>query len=190
MRRLFLVLGLTAATIAATGASRGLSADSPRTPKAPASAPPEKEVFAGKVVLLQEALARRGIETSEEMKAQVVLETEDGTLIPILSDWRGRAFFQDKRLRNRKVELVGYRPEGTPYLKVLMVFSFDKQGVRQYTDYWCEICAIPMYEIKECDCCHGLGELRFQPRDLPDYAKRAKRTAESGKPDAEMTKSQ
>lgn len=190
MRRFVLILGLTAAGLSVLGASPGLPAGSSAAPKASSATAPKKEIFAGKVVLLPEALARRGVEAYDEMKAQVVLETEDGEIIPIVSDWRGRAFFQDKRLRDRKVELVGYRPQGTPYLKVLMVFTFDKQGVRQYTDYWCEICSIPMYEIKPCDCCHGPCELRFQPRDLPEYAKRAERTAERGKPNARSTKSQ
>ena len=27
-------------------------------------------------------------------------------------------------------------------------------------DYWCDICAIAMYELKECECCQGPIELR------------------------------
>ena len=52
-----------------------------------------------------------------------------------------------------------------------MVFTFDEDGVRQYTDYWCDVCSIPMYEIKPCECCQGDIRLRFQPQDLPDYLK-------------------
>ena len=137
-----------------------------------ADQPPDKELFTGQVVPLIDALKRRKIETSEEeLKGQVVLETAAGNLIPIVPDWRGRAFFQDERLRNRKVELVGYRPAGTPYLKVLMVFTFDEDGQRQYTDYWCDICSIPMYEIQRCECCQGPIRLRYQPQELPDYLK-------------------
>ena len=133
---------------------------------------PPRRLFTGRVVLLLDALKRRKIETSEEeLKGQVVLETADGDLIPIVPDWRGRAFFQDERLRNRKVDLVGYRPAGTPYLKVLMVFTFDEDGQRQYTDYWCDICSIPMYEIQRCECCQGPVRLRYQPQDLPEYLK-------------------
>lgn len=130
-----------------------------------------KQLFSGKVVLLPEALKRRGIKSNAEMKDQVVLETDSGELIPLVSDWRGRAFFQDERLRNRRVDLVGTRRPGVPYLQVLMVFTFDEQGVRQYTDYWCDICSIPMYEIKPCDCCQADIRLRFQPRELPGYVK-------------------
>ena len=138
-------------------------------PRARESAAPRKQLFKGRVVVLRDALKRRGITAFAEFGDQVVLETPQGQLIPIVPDWRGRAFFQDSRLRDRAVELVGYRRSGIPYLQVLMVFTFDKAGVRQYTDYWCEICSIPMYEIKPCDCCQADIELRFQPRDLPSY---------------------
>ena len=155
------------------GAPMGDRAAAPAEADAPGSkdsAAVPKQLFSGKIVLLLDALKRRKIETAEdELKGQVVLETDAGELIPIVPDWRGRAFFQDERLRNRQVELVGYRPAGTPYLKVLMVFTLDEQGQRQYTDYWCDICSIPMYEIQPCECCQAPIRLRFQPRELPDY---------------------
>jgi hypothetical protein len=130
-----------------------------------------QELFRGKVVMLRDALARRKIDATEEIDKQVVLETPTGDLMPIVPDWRGRAFYQDARLRDREVELVGKRQKGVPYLQVLTVFTFDKQGQRQYTDYYCDTCAFPMYEIKPCECCQGPVRLRFQPRDLPDYIK-------------------
>jgi hypothetical protein len=130
---------------------------------------PPKQLFRGQVVLVAEALERREIKAApEELKGQVALETPDGELVPILPDWRGRAFYQDERLRNRKVELVGYRRPGLPYLYVLAVYTFDEQGRRNYTDYWCDICSIPMYELKPCDCCQETIRLRFQTQNLPD----------------------
>ncbi len=134
----------------------------------------KKQLFAGEVLLLGDALKKKGITAFEEMHDQAVLQTPDGELIPIVADWRGRAFFQDKRLRNRKVELVGTRKPGVPYLQVLMVFTFDKHGERMYTDYWCDVCSIPMYEIKPCDCCQGPIRLRFQPKPLPSYLPQSK----------------
>ncbi|MCC7424851.1 MAG: hypothetical protein IT428_31655 [Planctomycetaceae bacterium] len=131
-----------------------------------------RELLSGKVVLLQDALKRRGIRATAEMKDQAVLETDSGDLVPLVSDWRGRAFFQDKRLRDRRVDLVGMRRPGIPYFQVLMIFTFDEQGDRQYMDYWCDICSIPMYEIKPCDCCQADIRLRFQPRDLPEYIRK------------------
>lgn len=137
----------------------------------------QQQLFTGRVVLLEDALERRDIKVAEEMHGQVVLETEKGELIPILADWRGRAFYQDERLRNRKVDLVGFRREGLPYLQVQMVFTFSEAGQRQYTDYWCDICAIPMYEIKPCECCQGPIRLRFQKQDLPKYLRAHERLA-------------
>lgn len=149
------------------------AAEEPATEKPPAeetkARPPEKKLFHGQVLLLGEALKKRGVPAYPEMDKLAVLETLDGDLIPILSDWRGRAFFQDDRLRNRKVELIGQRQQGLPWLQVLVVYTFDDKGERQYTDYWCDICSIPMYEIKPCECCQGDIRLRFQPQELPDY---------------------
>lgn len=128
---------------------------------------PPKRVFKGKVVRVDEALKRRGVKAyPEDLKNQVALETKD-ELIPILPDWRGRAFHQDERLRDRDVELVGFRRPGLPYLNVLSVYTFDEKGRRQYTDYWCDICSIPMYEIKPCDCCQQEIRLRFERQELP-----------------------
>jgi hypothetical protein len=139
--------------------------------KAPSAERGKQELFRGKVVFLREALTRRKIEAREEFDKQVALETAGGELIPIVPDWRGRAFYQDARLRNRDVELVGKRQKGVPYLQVLMIFVFDEKGRREYMDYYCDTCAFPMYEIKPCECCQGPVRLRLQPRDLPDYIK-------------------
>ena len=128
-----------------------------------------KELFHGRVVMLRPALKQRGVQAFEEFDAMVALETSDNQLIPIIPDWRGRAFYQDARLRDRAVDLVGYRRPGIPFLQILMVFTFDDQGTRQYTDYWCDICSIPMYEIKPCDCCQADIRLRFQKQDLPAW---------------------
>lgn len=130
---------------------------------------PRKELFSGTVVLLQDALKKRDIKVADEMKAQAVLDTKTGELIPIAADWRGRAFFQDKKLRDRPVEIVGYRRPGVPYLQALVVYFFNKKGEREEFDYWCDICAIPMYEIKDCECCQGPSRHRYRPAKLPDY---------------------
>ncbi len=173
-----------------TAAQAGGKAQTPKTPSAPTAI--RKRLFAGKVVMLRDALKRRGVKSNAEFDKLVVLETTAGELIPIVPDWRGRAFYQDKRLRNRPVQLVGYRRRGVPYLQVLMVFTLDRpdalskttgktgktgkkstrpkqKPVRHYFDYWCDICSIPMYEIKRCECCQGPIRMRFQPRGLPSY---------------------
>jgi len=156
-----------AGTSAATERARAASVETTRVDPRPTDI--RKKLFSGRVVLAQEALKRRGIKVAEEMKSQVVLETHAGRLIAIAADWRGRALFQDKRLRNRKIELVGYRRPEIPYLQVLIIYIIDEKGRRQEMDYWCDICAIPMYEIKACECCQGDILLRLRPGKLPSY---------------------
>ncbi len=116
----------------------------------------EKVLLSGQVILLAEALKARGIKFyAAELQGAVVLETKAGEIVPLISDWRGRAFYQDERLRHRPVDLVVRRTPGLPFVQVLMVYTFNDKEIREYTDYWCDICAIPMYEIKDCECCQG-----------------------------------
>jgi hypothetical protein len=129
---------------------------------------PAKVLLSGKVVLLTEALKKRKIVSyADEIKGQVVLVTRAGELVPIVPDWRGRAFYQDERLRNRPVDLVVNRRPGVPWVQVLSIYTFDDAGTRNMTDYWCDICSIPMYEIKDCECCQAPIRLRFRPQELP-----------------------
>ena len=171
------LLSIVAAVALTVG---GWSEDSPpgqqtqqSQPKPVGNAKPEptpaKQLFKGRVVRVFDALKRRGVKAyADELKNQVALETAKGELIPILPDWRGRAFIQDERLRGRDVELIGFRREGLPYLHVMSVYTFDEQGQRQYTDYWCDVCSIPMYEIKPCDCCQEEIRLRFQRQEITE----------------------
>lgn len=147
----------------------------PESPKKPTEQPteqeaePKRELYRGTVLWAQDALKKRGIKVADEMKNQAVLVCKNGEIIPIAADWRGRSFFQDEKLRNREVELVGYRRPRLPYLQVLIVYTFNSKGVREETDYWCDVCSIPMYEIKECECCQGPIRLRFRATPLPNY---------------------
>lgn len=155
------------------GDAQQKSADAPKSEAANQDAEkkpePKRELFHGTVLLAQDALKKRGVKVADEMKDQAVLETPAGELIPIAADWRGRAFFQDKRMRGRKTELVGYRRPGIPYLQVLVVFFVNEKGQREEMDYWCDVCSIPMYEIKDCECCQGPIRFRLRPGKLPSY---------------------
>lgn len=132
------------------------------------SAPvPEKFRYTGRVVRLSDVLTRRAIKAGPEMESHVVLETDNGRLLPILADWRGRAFYQDERLRDRRVTLIAHRRQDLGYLQPLMIFTYDDQDRPQFTDYWCDVCSIPMYEIKPCECCQGEIRLRFTPQKPP-----------------------
>jgi hypothetical protein len=129
---------------------------------------PQKVLLRGEVLMLAEALRQRGVKTyAEEIAQQAVLRTATGELIPLVPDWRGRAFSQDERLRGRPVELVVNRRVGVPWVSVLSIYGRDDAGQRSVIDYWCDVCAIPMYEIKDCECCQGPIRLRFRPQSLP-----------------------
>lgn len=179
--RLLLAVGLALCLVA----NRTDSADPPvKTPAAPFQEPAKKdearEVFSGQVVMLQAALEKRGIKSRDEIKSQIVLETKAGELWPIVPDWRGRALYQDERLRDRPVDLVCRRTPGVPWLQILSIYTFDEEGERQITDYWCDICSIPMYEIKPCDCCQAEIRLRYRPQKLPADARIHEPAAKSG----------
>lgn len=132
----------------------------------------EKVLLTGEVVWLPEAFRRRGVKSyKEEIEKQAVLLTDAGDIIPLVPDWRGRAFFQDERLRDRPVELVANRRPGVPWVNVLSIYATDEDGKRAIVDYWCDVCSIPMYEIKDCECCQGPTRLRFRKQSLPKDAK-------------------
>ena len=124
------------------------------------------EKLRGKVVWLDEALNRLRNITSEPdaEKTQVVLETADGTLWPLVPDTRGRAFLLDERLRNVEFELLVRRYDKVPFLQVIRVRKPTENGLVE-VDYWCDICAIPMYILKPCECCQGETRLRERPLD-------------------------
>jgi hypothetical protein len=115
----------------------------------------------GRVVWLGEAMGRlHGVKTvPEAAERTLALETEDGSLHPLVEDVRGRAFRRDERLRKMHVELLVREYAGSPVVQVVRVFELARDGKLEL-DYWCEICSIAMYELKECDCCQGPIELR------------------------------
>jgi len=120
----------------------------------------------GKVVWLADALKRRfGVDTDPDVsQGQVVLETKEGELYPLVKEFRGRGFWKDERLRDIEVELIARRFQGTNHLQVVQVYTCKKDQ-KYEIDYWCDICAIPMYELKECECCQG--PIRIRERLLP-----------------------
>jgi hypothetical protein len=119
------------------------------------------ESLRGKVVWTAEALQRlHGIEADPDSEHwSVSLETADGKLHPIVKDARGRGFLLDERLRGREMELFVRRYEGSPFVQVIRIYTL-KDGKKYELDYWCDICAISMYELKVCECCQGPIRIR------------------------------
>ena len=121
----------------------------------------QTEVLKGHVVYLADALERKfAIKSSPDARERILaLETKQGELVPLVEDLRGRSFRIDKRLRDMDVELTVRRYTGSPAVQVIRVCELAKDG-KYEVDYWCSICSIAMYELKECECCQGPIELR------------------------------
>jgi PAS domain-containing protein len=139
----------------------GGAAAASATEQSAAPAKFQTKTLRGRVVFMAEALQRRfGIKSVDEAQQRLLaLEATDGELYPIVADVRGRSFRRDKRLRDIDVELLVRRYEGSPMIQVIRVYELAKDG-KYELDYWCEICAIAMFELKACDCCQGPIELR------------------------------
>jgi PAS domain-containing protein len=120
------------------------------------------ETLVGRVVFHNQAFEEQTgvpsvLEAAERLLA---LKTEKGRLVPLLEDVRGRAFRRDERLRDMQVELVVRRYPESPVVQIIRVIERAADGQRYDIDYWCEICAIAMFEQKDCECCQGPVELR------------------------------
>lgn len=130
-----------------------------------ASSTEELQSIRGKVVWLSSALKRRGVQVDEDVaRTQCVLSGTDGRLYPLVKETRGRAFWKDKRLRNIDVELLVRPVAGSSYVQVIRVHMFE-DGKKYLFDYWCDICAIQMFELQDCACCQG--PIRFRKRLVP-----------------------
>jgi hypothetical protein len=132
-------------------------------PGPPAGDKVEAVMMTGKVVDLTTVLKGTGIAfDAEPVARQVVLEGPDGTITPLLSDEASRALFLDERLRNRRIEIVGRRYPGLPYLQVISI-KVEDEGKLRTPEYYCDICTISVRYPQECPCCQGPMELRMRP---------------------------
>ncbi len=120
----------------------------------------------GRVVWLNDALKEAfEISTVPEARDRVLaVATDDGKLIPLVENLRGRAFRTDERLRNRSMEIWVRRYQDHPFAQVLRIFEIS-EGKMFEVDYWCDICAIEMFETGPCSCCQDDNRLRKRPVD-------------------------
>jgi hypothetical protein len=119
------------------------------------------ELIRGHVVWLAEALKDNfGISTVPEVEEQpLAILSGDGQLFPIVENLRGQAFRKDERLRDMEIEILARRYERQPFIQVLRVYEID-DGKRYEVDYWCDVCAIVMFETGPCACCQDDNRLR------------------------------
>jgi hypothetical protein len=128
---------------------------------APAEPKVETLTLRGRVGWMRDVLQRRfGVQTVPESRERILcLETAAGEVYPLAEDIRGRAFRVDPRLRDMPVEMEVRRHVGSPMIQVIRLYEL-RDNERWELDYWCEICAIAMFELKACDCCQGPIDLR------------------------------
>ena len=124
------------------------------------------ETLRGRVVYLAQAFEKStAVPSVPEANDRILaLATAQGQLIPLLEDVRGRAFRRDERLRKMELELLVRHYPNSPVVQVIRVFEIAKDG-RFELDYWCDICAIAMFELKDCECCQGPTTLRRRKVD-------------------------
>ena len=48
-------------------------------------------------------------------------------------------------------------------IQVLRIYEIQSDGRLAELVYWCDICAITMFENKPCDCCQGPVQLQRRP---------------------------
>lgn len=123
----------------------------------------EDIVWTGEVVPLAAALGEFEVSfDSGPIADQVALRTDDGRVVPLLSDPGSRALFADERLRERPIEVRGRRYEGLPYLLVTS-FRVQEDGAWRTPEYYCDVCTISVRAPQVCACCQGPMELRMRP---------------------------
>ena len=151
---------------------RGVRADEPPSPSSQSLSrddadEPDRdkqyrnEVISGRVGWLAAFLNDRfGITTVPEVaKQSLAVLTDDGEVVPLAENVRARAFRKDERLRDKPLELWVRRYEQQPFAQVLKIVELQ-DGQRYEVDYWCDVCAIPMYETGPCSCCQDHNRIR------------------------------
>lgn len=156
-------LFLSAVAIGQTPTTKATKTDEVADKKSDAKLKPKfrTESVRGKVVWLNEALSKRfNISTADDAaKRSLAIETEKGELLPLLEDLRGRSFRTDETLMGKPVELLVRRYEKHPMLQIIRMYDFkDKQ--KYEVDYWCDVCAIIMFEKGFCACCQDDNRIR------------------------------
>lgn len=141
------------------------AADAPSVPSKPTAERPSEAfqtvTLRGRIVWLGEALERLYSvqHDDQDAKTAIAFETDDGRLVPIVKDARGRGFWLDERLHAPQLELFVRQYPSQPWVQVIRVYTVH-DGEKFELDYWCDICAIPMFELKPCECCQGETRLR------------------------------
>jgi hypothetical protein len=118
----------------------------------------------GQAVYLGPALKKKlGRELLDAALDDVVaFESAEGKLYPILPTESGLFFYRDERVREKPMRIKARWHDELQMLEIIDRYSLV-DGKANEIYYWCEICSIQMYHLKECDCCQSPIELREHP---------------------------
>ncbi|MCA9190654.1 MAG: hypothetical protein KDB03_02790 [Planctomycetales bacterium] len=95
----------------------------------------------------------------ESHERVLALVAEDEQVYPLVENIRGRAFRTDERLRNQDMEITVRKHVKQPFVQVLRIVQLEAEK-RFEIDYWCDVCAITMFETGPCACCQDQNRLR------------------------------
>ena len=93
--------------------------------------------------------------------AGFALVTSGGERLRLLANDPRVEMFTDPIVRQRELELVGWRRQGDAF-EILSVYSLH-QGRRHHVHYRCEVCNITATAPGPCWCCGKDFELREEP---------------------------
>ena len=137
---LALAIVIGAGVIGATAVGHDDAKPESTTPSIPnkpsAAAPPYSvESLEGRLVWMAEALKRRyNIESdADAAESEIVLETADGRLVPLVKDFRSRGFWRDPRLRGIDVELEIRRFDKSPAVQIVGGSRFGRAESMNWT---------------------------------------------------------
>ena len=131
----------------------------------------ERVTLTGQVRPLNTALREFGLKFDDDAPGGMAMVTDAGEVHLILKDERGRAFYQDERLRERPLQLFLRRWKGIPAVQVLNVYSIKEDKLYE-VDYWCDVCSIVTYDVRLCPCCQDVfGPMRLRERLMPERPK-------------------
>src|SRR5215475_13990666 len=117
----------------------------------------------GKVVPLAGLLTKQGAKLDTDAEPfWLVLQTDDGKIMPLVKDAGSRMFFKDAKLLNRPMRLTAKQIPNSQLLQVINVHSIVG-GKLHDVYYWCDIYTIKAYEAGPCDCCGAPYEFREVP---------------------------
>jgi hypothetical protein len=117
----------------------------------------------GRIVCLPEEMHQRhGVELPSSHEHIWAFRTASGEVYTILPGRYAEAIFQDKRVRDKELQLrVRVLPKSQA-IEVLTVHSI-RDGVIQDLYYYCDVCAIKSVSPAICACCQGPVELVEKP---------------------------